>query len=63
MPDQTCSILDLSARNPADRFDRVGRIAPAEPGVELEDRMTDYFSLRRHNPVFALERKTGAVAA
>ena len=61
MPDQTCRFLDLRARDPANCFDLFRRIAPAEAGIELEDRVANHLAPRGHNSVFALERKIGAV--
>ena len=39
----------VGARNPADRLDRLGRVAPAERGVELEGRVAHDLALRRRD--------------
>ena len=62
MPEQPRGFLDLGARNPADRFDGLRRVAPAEPGVQLEGRVADDLALRRGDTVFAVQREAGAVA-
>src|SRR5438874_1654472 len=62
VPDQPRGFLDLGARNPADRFDGLRRVAPAEPSVQLEGRVADDVALRCGNTVFAVQREVGAGA-
>ena len=62
MPDQPRGFLDLGARNPADRLDRLRRVAPAEPAIELERRVADDLALRSGDPVLAIQREAAGVA-
>src|SRR5690349_11261163 len=63
MPDQPRSFLDLTARKPADRFDHLGRVAPAKSPIQLERRVADNPALRRFDSVFAIQREVADVAA
>src|SRR5437879_1108336 len=63
VPNQPRGFLDSGAWNPAGRFDGLRRVAPAEPGVQLEGRVADNVALLRANTVCAVQCEAGAVAS
>ena len=57
VPDQPRRLFDLRAWNPADRLDGVGRVLPAQAGIELESRMADDLAAACADAVFAVKRE------
>src|ERR1700739_3438014 len=62
VPDQPGGFLHLGARDAADRLDSVGRVAPAEPRIELEDRVAEHLAFDGGDGVFPFEREARILA-
>jgi hypothetical protein len=57
VPDQPRRLFDLRAWKPADRLDGLGRVLPAQAGIELESRMADDLAAACADAVFAVKAR------